>query len=97
MLELIKLITDFFILRDARRKGMLPAKVFLAGIGYAVLLYGVGLPASLLYSNHPEDKPIFIAAMVFLALVTIVGGYYYIRWYRGMKAAQRSAAQAEPS
>jgi hypothetical protein len=74
MFELLKLAWDFIVLRDQARKGQLKPRVMVAGGIYAVLLYAIGLPAALLYVNHPgnqRDKAIFFAAVLVLAVLTI--------------------------
>lgn len=78
MFELCKLIWDFIVLRDAARKGQLKVREFLYGIGFAILLYATGPPAALLYQAHPQYKPLFIAVMIFDALLVV--GFFVWAW-----------------
>ena len=85
MFELLKLAWDFIVLRDQARKGQLKPRVLVAGGLYAVLLYAIGLPAALLYVNHPgnrRDKAIFFAAVLVLAALTIGIILLSLRWRR---------------
>jgi tryptophan-rich sensory protein len=88
MFELLKLAWDFVVLRNQAKKGQLKPVALAAGGIYAVLLYAIGLPATLLYVNHPGnrvDKAIFIAAVVVLAALTvgiIVLGLHWRRQFR---------------
>ena len=91
MLELIKLIVDGFVLRDSARKGLLTWKVALVGAGFAILLYGTGLPAALLYQTHPQYKPLFIAAIAFDAVAFVLFMIFGTRWY--FRATARLKAQ----
>jgi Na+/melibiose symporter-like transporter len=86
MWELIKLSWDVFVLRDASRKGQLTWRVWLSAIAFVLAIYGIGLPAVLLYEKHPEDKPIFIASMVLVGLITVSFFYISIRRWLRMRA-----------
>jgi cytochrome c biogenesis protein CcdA len=92
MLELFKLIVDGVMLRDSARKGLLTWKVVLFAIGFVVLLYGTGVPASLLYDTHPQYKPLFIAAIVFDVLMFVLFMIFGTRWY--LRATARLKAQS---
>jgi len=92
MLELIKLIVDGFMIRDGARKGLLTWKVVLFAICFVLLLYGTGLPATLLYQAHPQYKPLFIAALVFDGLMFISFMIFGTRWY--FRATARLKAQS---
>jgi cytochrome c biogenesis protein CcdA len=91
MLELIKLIIDGFVLRDSARKGLLTLKVVLFAVCFVLLLYGTGLPATLLYQAHPQYKPLFIAALAFDGLMFILFMIFGTRWY--FRATARLKAQ----
>jgi type VI protein secretion system component VasK len=94
MLELIKLITDLFVLRDSAQKGMMSWKVMLTGFAFAAFLFGTLLPAFLYYQNHPAAKPLFIAVLVIDAIAYVAMMVLGWRWYaRG--AARYEARQAE--
>jgi hypothetical protein len=76
------------VLRDSARKGQLKVRMLLLGGGFAVLLYAIGLPAGILYSNHPQYKPLFIAAMALDGLLFIAFMFIAIRSYlRSLKSA----------
>ena len=92
MLELIKLIVDAIILRDGARKGMLTWRVVAWGIAFVILLYGTGVPAVIYYQDHPSYKPLFIAAIVFDALLFLAYMFFGWRWYFRQLALQRSKA-----
>jgi cytochrome c biogenesis protein CcdA len=90
MLELIKLIVDGLILRDSARKGLLTWKVVLFAVGFVLVLYGTGLPATLLYQAHPQYKPLFIAAIVFDGTIFILFMIFGTRWYLRANARLKS-------
>jgi hypothetical protein len=69
MFEIFKLLWDLVVLREEARKGRLNWKVWVVGFGFAIAIYGIGLPATLLYVAHPEDKPLFIGAIVVIAVL----------------------------
>jgi membrane protein YdbS with pleckstrin-like domain len=92
MLELIKLLVDGVVLRDGARKGMLTWRVVAYAVAFVVLLYSTGLPAVLYYQTHPSYKPLFIAAIVFDAVLFLAYMYYGWRWYFRQLALQRSKA-----
>ena len=94
MLELIKLITDLFVLRDSAQKGLLSWKVMLIGFAFAAFLFGTLLPAFLYFQNHPAAKPLFITVLVIDAVAYVAMMIFGWRWYaRGV--AQYEARQAE--
>jgi hypothetical protein len=82
MLELFKLLWDAVVLRDAARKGQLKLRMVVIAFGFVVLLYAIALPAVVLYSNHPQYKPVFFAAMVLDGLLVIVFMVWAIRAWR---------------
>ena len=91
MFEFFKLLFDGIVLRDSARKGLLTWKVALFGFGFAVLLYGTGLPATLLYQAHPQYKPLFIAALIFDAVAFVLFLIFGTRWY--LRATARLKAE----
>lgn len=93
MFELFKILVEILILRDSARKGMFQGRDLLAGIGFCVLEYSIGLPAVLYYDKHPEAKPLFIAAMVLVAINFIVFTVWAVRLYFRRLAAQRANSQ----
>ena len=82
MLGLVKLIWELFVLRDQASKGQLTARVWLVGIGFVGLVYGVGLPVSLLYGKDHAYKPLFIAVLVLIALCAVGVTYLGFKWKR---------------
>jgi cytochrome c biogenesis protein CcdA len=92
MLELLKLLFDGAVLRDSAKKGLLSWKVILFAVGFVLLLYGTGLPATLLYQAHPQYKPLFIAALAFDGLMFILFMIFGTRWY--LRATARLKAQS---
>jgi cytochrome c biogenesis protein CcdA len=98
MLELLKLLFDGIVLRDSAKKGLLTWKVVLFAVGFVLLLYGTGLPATLLYQAHPQYKPLFIAALVFDGLMFILFMIFGTRWYFRARARLKVHQSAqEPS
>jgi hypothetical protein len=88
MFEFFKLVWDVIVLRDQARKGQLQPRMLVAGGLYAVILYAIGLPASLLYVNHPGnrlDEAIFFAAVGFLVAITIGLIILTRRWRRQLR------------
>ena len=63
MFEIVKLIWDVFVIRDATRRGQMSWRIWAIAIGFVVFLYGTGLPAVMLYEAHPQYKPLFMAVM----------------------------------
>jgi cytochrome c biogenesis protein CcdA len=96
MLELIKLIVDAIVLRDSARKGLLTWKGVLFAIGFVLVLYGTGLPATLLYQAHPQYKPLFIAALAFDATIFILFMIFGTRWYLRATARLKSKNSNQP-
>ena len=81
MFEIVKLIWDVFVIRDATRRGQMNWRVWAIGIGFVVFLYGTGLPAELLYEAHPQYKPLFIAAVALDGLAFLCVMVWGIRRY----------------
>ena len=99
MLELFKLIADFFVLRDLKQKGEYSGKAMLLGFGYVIFLFATVFPASLLAINHPRYTWVFFTAVavnvIALVYVLILG----LRWQRRAKAdldAQTTSTTATP-
>ena len=98
MLELIKLIVDGLILRRAHKQGIMTWKVYAFAILFVLVLYGTGVPAVVLYQDHPQYKPLFLAAVIFDAVLFLLFMVFGFRWYfRAMarvKAEQAAASTA---
>ena len=73
MIEFFQILWNLFMLRDAARKGQLTMGVWVFAIGFVVLLYAILLPAVVLWQNHPQYKPVFVAAVVLDGIVFVVG------------------------
>jgi hypothetical protein len=89
MFELVKILWDVFVLRDAARKGQLNWRIWAIGIGFVLFLYGTGLPAVMLYDAHPQYKPVFIAAMILDGLAFVWLMIWGWRRYARQTAARR--------
>jgi len=72
MWGILKVIWDIFVLRDAARKGKLNSRKAGLVVGFVVLEYVIAMPALLLYIQHPQYKPLFIAAMVLAFVILVV-------------------------
>jgi hypothetical protein len=96
VLELIKLITDLFVLKDSAQKGMMSWKVMLIGFAFAAFLFGTILPTFLYFQNHPAAEPLFIAVLVIDGLAYVAMMILGWRWYaRGVAAYEaRQAGEA---
>jgi len=63
MFEILKLLWDVFVLRDAARKGQMNWHIWVIAISFVLFLYGTALPVTLLYEENREYKPLFIATL----------------------------------
>jgi hypothetical protein len=94
MLELIKLIWDVVVLRDAVRKGLLNWRIWPTAFGFVLFLYGTGIPSTLLYEKHPQYKPLFIAALIFDAILFVCFMCWAWRW-QARQAARKATTAIE--
>ncbi len=92
MIELIQIAWDIFMLRDSARKGQLKLRAVLFALAFVVLLYGTGVPAAVLYSSHPQYKPLFLATMVFDLVLFIAFMTWAVRYNLKLRREPRSAA-----
>jgi cytochrome c biogenesis protein CcdA len=92
MLELIQIAWNIFMLRDSARKGRLKLRAMLFALAFCILLYGTGVPAAVLYSNHPQYKPLFLATMVFDLILFLAFMTWAVRWNLKLHREQRSAS-----
>ncbi len=90
MFEFFKLCWDFFVLRDAARKGRLNWRVVFIAVGFVLFLYGTGLPITLLYVAHPKYKPLFVATLVVDGMVFV----WFMIW--GVRRYFRRTANEKP-
>jgi membrane protein YdbS with pleckstrin-like domain len=87
MLEYLKLITDFFVLRDAKQKGEFAWNSML--LGFVFSLYATVFPAGLLWIKHPQYKWAF-AAVAFNAVAMV-----YVLMH-GPRSQRRAKARFDP-
>jgi len=92
MFELIKIVWDLFVIRDATRKGQMGWRIWAIAIGFVLFLYGTGVPAAILYEDHPQYKPVFIAALILDGLAFLWFMSWGIRRYLRQSAARKSSA-----
>jgi Na+/melibiose symporter-like transporter len=92
MWELAKLAWNFLLLRRSTRNGEMTWRVWVSAIAFVVLIYGIALPATLLYEKHPEDKPIFIAAMIAVGIIVVAYFWLAIRWRLRLRRANQQSA-----
>ena len=92
MFELFKLFWDVVVIRDGARKGykLTRGNVFMA-VGFVVLLYATGVPAAVLYQNHPQYKWVLIATLVIDGIVAITMFVWEVKWWIKHRAAARAA------
>jgi cytochrome c biogenesis protein CcdA len=93
--ELFQIVWDLIMIRDNVRKGRLTMRKTLISIGFVVLMYGIGVPAAVLYDKHPEYEAVFIAAMVVVGLLFVLLVYIGFRWYFQSLARERAAAESK--
>lgn len=90
MFELLKLVWDLVMVRDAYRRGLMTWRVWAVGIGLVLFLYGTGVPVGLLWDKYPQYETWFICVLALdgvLVLAVILWGW---RW----QARRRAAGQA---
>ena len=81
MWEILKVIWDVFVLRDAARSGKLNWRKTGFVVGWVVLEYLIVMPPLLLYIQHPPQyRRLFIAAVVLASIVLVVFMWLAFRW-----------------
>jgi divalent metal cation (Fe/Co/Zn/Cd) transporter len=96
--DLFKIGWDLVVLRHYNRQGMkLSAGDYVVAIGFVIFLYGTGVPAAVLYQNHPQYKWVLIATLVIDGIATIAMFVYEIKWWIKHRAAVLAANSAQPS
>jgi uncharacterized membrane protein (GlpM family) len=80
MVEMLKIAWDVFVLRDAARRGKLDWRKTGLVAGFAILEYLILMPALLLYVQHPQYKPLFIAALVIFTVNVAGFVWLTLRW-----------------
>ena len=99
MLEFLKFISDFFVLRDAKQQGEFTWNSMLLGFGFLLSLYATVFPAGLLRIKHPQYKWVFFAAVAVDAVAMAYGLMHGPPWQRRAKAcfdAQSANSTATP-
>ncbi len=94
MIELIQIAWDIFLLRDSARKGRLKLRAVLFALVFCVVLYGTGVPAAVLYQNHPQYEVLFLAMMVFDLVLFAAFMAWAVRWNLKMRREQNASARA---
>jgi Na+/melibiose symporter-like transporter len=87
MWELLKVAWDIFVLHDAARRRKLNWSKTGFVVGFVVLEYVIAMPALLLYIQHPQYRPWFIAAMVLAIINLVVFVWLALRWRARSSAA----------
>ncbi len=59
---------------------------------FELIIYGTGVPAASLYEDHPQYKPVFIAALILDGLAFLWFMSWGIRRYLRQSAARKSSA-----
>ena len=90
MIELIQIFWNLLMLREAKRRGEVKWQIWAFAIGFVVLLYAIGLPAAVLYQNHPQYQNLFIAAMVLDGIVAVAGFVWAWRLWWTLLAKKKS-------
>jgi Na+-driven multidrug efflux pump len=94
MFEFFKIIWDMIVLRDSASKGQLKVRQLVFGFCFAILLYAIGVPAAVLYTKHPQYKPVFIAAIVLDGLLFLAFMVWGIRGY--FRSSRTSSTPDDP-
>lgn len=94
MIELFQIVWDLIMIRDNVRKGRLTIRRTVISMCFVVLMYGIGVPAAVLYDKHPEYEAVFIAAMAVVGLLFVLLVYIGFRWYFQSLASERAAANS---
>jgi len=100
MFELFKILWEIFVVRDATRKGRLKLKTWIIAFSFVAALYATGVPAAVLWQNHPQYFPVFVAAMVLDGVLMIAMFVWTYRTWINLKrdqAAQAAAGSAAQS
>ena len=79
----------FFDRRELNRILNLYGRMVALGIGFTVFLYATGVPATFLYEQHPQYKPLFVATLALDGIATVAFMWFAIRWYRQQLRATR--------
>jgi hypothetical protein len=91
--EILKILWDVFVLRDAARKGQLNWRIWIIAISFVLFFYGTGLPVTLLYEKNPQYKTLFVATLVLDGLVFVCFMIWGVRRYLRQLAGGKSVRQ----
>jgi membrane protease YdiL (CAAX protease family) len=94
MLELFSVVWKLFMVRDSVKKGELNWRMGAVSVLFVVLLYAIALPAAILWVNHPQYEPVFIAAMALDGVLFVAFMAWAIKWRAKQKAARSPQAAA---
>ena len=92
MSELLKLVWNFFVLRDSIRKGEMTGGAWLAALGFLATCCAIAVPAIVYYQRHPDaDGTVFMYMMV--ALGVLLGAFYIWAFRRQQRLKREHANQ----
>ncbi len=94
MFEILKILWDVFVLRDASRKGQMNWRIWAIAISFVLFLYGTALPVTLLYEKKPAYKPLFIATLALDGLVFVWFMTWGVRRYLRQLSASKSVGDS---
>jgi hypothetical protein len=89
--ELIKLIVDLLVLKDARDKGTFSWFAICVGLGVTVVVFAVGLLVAGYYDRHPEAGSGPIIGVLVFTVVTLGSTCLWGWRYQNRLAASRKA------
>ena len=93
MFELMKLLWDIFVLRDARKKGQMGARMWFVAAGFVLFLYGTGLPVAVFYDKYPQYRPLFIGILA----LDVVAFVWFMIWGLRRYLRQLAAGKSGPA
>lgn len=93
MFEILKIVWDLVVLRDAERKGQMNWRMWVIAISFVLFLYGTALPALLLYEKNPGYKPLFLATLALDGLAFVWFLIWSLRRYCRRMATDNSVGK----
>ena len=94
MLELVKIIWDLVMIRDASRRGLLNWRIWALSFAVVFTLYATAVPATLLWDKHPQYKPVFLGVVVFDGVGLVAFLIWAWRWQLRQREKKRAAQSA---
>jgi hypothetical protein len=88
LFELLKLLWDLVMVRDAYRRGLLTWRVWAVGIGLVLFLYGTGIPVGLLWDKYPQYAPVFICVLALDGVAALAVAIWGWRLQARLRAAK---------